>query len=68
MERQRNAYLVMPENCRFFEVTAYTHEMAYRQQSCWFSPKTRIAVMDCMTGKTVVYVGRENDGTPIVWS
>ena len=67
MGEEFHAFLVMPENARWMKTTARTHEMAYRQQCCWFSPNTRIAVMDCETRETVVYIGRENDGTPIVW-
>lgn len=45
-------YLIMPENCRFYTVTAYNHKMAYSLECCWYNPSRKIAIMDTETGET----------------
>lgn len=54
-------YLIMPEKGRWINVNnVVSHEMAYRLECNWFSPKQRIAVMDIKTGETKIFI-REMD-------
>ena len=48
-------YIVMPEKAHWMEVEARTAEMAYCGVCSWFSPSTRIAVLDPETGRATVY-------------
>ncbi len=52
-------FLIMPERCGWSEVEAETHEMAFRLISCWFSSKTKIAVLNKETGETVIFTREE---------
>lgn len=66
MAKEFRAYLVMPENAHCIKIMATSAEMAYRAHGCWFSRTHKIAVVDCASGETTVYAGREADGTPII--
>lgn len=50
-----NKYMIMPEHCKWMEVEAKTHEMAYRGICSWFNYDRRIAVMDMNTKVTKVF-------------
>lgn len=48
-------YVVMPEKCRFYTVDAQNAEMVYRGICSDYSPETPVAIMDTVTGKTVIF-------------
>ena len=50
-----NKYLIMPQSGYWFEVEATSHLIAYMKNSCWFSPKQKVAVMDKSTNITRIY-------------
>lgn len=56
----RSTFIVCPEGCNWSEVDATTAEMAYCGVCSWYSPKTRIAVIDRANGHTAVFT-RELD-------
>lgn len=51
-------FTIMPEGCRWYNVTAATAEMAYRGVCCFFNPSRKIAVRDAETGSTKVFIQR----------
>lgn len=51
-----NKYLIMPENAKWFEIYANTHEMAFRGICFWYSYGRRIAVMDTDTAEIKMYL------------
>lgn len=54
-------YLLMPEGCKWTLLhNVASHEIAYSLQSNWYSPKTRIAVMNVRTKETKMFI-RELD-------
>ena len=48
-------FLIMPNNSKWEQVEASTHETAYRAICSWYSPDTNIAVMDVQTGVTEIF-------------
>lgn len=50
-----NSYLIMGESCKWEEREASNARTAYGLVSCWYSPKTRVAVMDKATGQTSIF-------------
>lgn len=48
-------YVIMPEKCRFYTIEAQTAEIAYSRICSDYSPETPVAIMDTVTGKTVIF-------------
>ena len=55
-------FTIMPEGCRWYNVTAATAEMAYRGVCCFFNPSRKIAIRDAETGTTQIFT-RHVDST-----
>lgn len=51
-------FTIMPENCRWYNITATTAENAYRQVCCFFNASRKIAVRDLATGITQIFTQR----------
>ena len=56
-----NKYIVAPEGCKWSEVNAASAEMAYRSVCSWYSPATRIMIVNQATGQAVTFT-RQLDG------
>ena len=54
-------FLIMPENCRWQTITANNHDIAFRSEAHWYKGKTRIAIMDVITGETQIFIAGGND-------
>ncbi len=53
-----HTYLVMSKPCNFFKINATSPEMAYMTVCCWYSAKTRVVIMDTVSGETRAYTRR----------
>jgi len=56
----RSTFIICPEGCKWSEVEASSAETAYRAVCSWYSPRTRIAVINRANGITAVFT-REID-------
>lgn len=48
-------YLLMPEGQKWKEVMGYTAQGVYSMECMWYSPETKIAVYDPVTGITEIF-------------
>ena len=51
-------FTIMPEGCRWYNVTAATAQMAYSSVCCFFNPSRKIAIRDAETGITKIFARR----------
>ena len=49
-------YLVIPENCKWYKVKAYTPNAAFWSEQCWFNTGDRIVIMDEESEQAFMYV------------
>ena len=48
-------FTIMPEQCKWYNITAATAENAYRQVCCFYNTSRKIAVRDVATGTTQIF-------------
>ena len=48
-------FTIMPEQCKWYNITATTAEIAYRQVCCFYNTSRKIAVRDVATGTTQIF-------------
>ena len=51
-------FTIMPEGCRWYNVTATTAQMAYSSVCCFFNSSRKIAIRDAETGLTQIFTRR----------
>ena len=51
-------FTIMPEQCKWYNITATTAESAYRQVCCFYNTSRKIAVRDVATGTTQIFTQR----------
>lgn len=60
-------YLFMPEGYKWTLLhNVASHENAYRLESNWYSPETRIAVMNVRTKETKMFISEIEKGGNLV--
>lgn len=51
-------FTIMPEQCKWYNITAATAESAYRQVCYFYNTSRKIAVRDVTTGTTQIFSQR----------